>query len=112
MLSYFDNTLLIQGPADPVPPEACRTAARSKLSRKDWKRRLVMQRLLFALTLPLLTAAAPPDVNGPWFNEDGTGPIALSCCGNGVGGRVAKGLGSQPGQTQTGAKNTPPATRK
>src|SRR3546814_18833482 len=90
MLSYFDNTLLIPGPADPVPPEACRTAARSMLSRKDWKRRLVMHRLLFALPLLLLTAAAPPDVTGHWVTEDGTGLIAISRCGNSVCGQVAK----------------------
>src|SRR3546814_4829586 len=112
MLSYFDNTLLIPGPADPVPPEACRTAARSKLSRKDWKRRLVMHRLLFALPLLLLTAAAPPDVTGHWVTEDGTGLIAISRCGNSVCGKVAKALVIKPGHPKTDVKNPDPALRK
>src|SRR3546814_16577669 len=93
---YFDNTLLIPGPADPVPTEACRTAARSKLSRKDWKRRLVMHRLLFALPLLLLKAAAPPDVTGHWVTEDGTGLLAISRCGNSVCGKVAKAMVIKP----------------
>src|SRR3546814_12819562 len=111
MLSYFDNTLLIPGPADPVPPEACRTAARSKLSRKDWKRRLVMHRLLFALPLLLLTAAAPPDVNGHWVTEDGTGLIAISRCGNSVAGQVAKAPVITPGTPKPASQTPPTAPR-
>src|SRR3546814_739343 len=71
-----------------------------------------MHRLVFALPLLLLTAAAPPDVTGHWVTEDGTGLIAISRCGNSVCGKVAKALVIKPGHPKTDVKNPDPALRK